>query len=249
MSQTQTHDHLEQSRRVTYGTPLSGTQLNATASVAGQFSYTPSSGTVLNAGSQTLNVTFTPNDTAAYDNATATATITVNKRRPRWLGRIRRYRLRHGLEGRNSNASTSVSGTYSYSPGVGTTLSVGSGQTLSVTFTPTDSANYSTATASATINVTKGTPVITWSSPTAITYGTALSTAQLNATASVPGTFSYAPAAGAVVNAGSQGLTVVFTPTDTSNYNSASGNVTLTVNKATPSLSWSNPAPLRLAPR
>jgi hypothetical protein len=58
---------------ITYGTPLSGTQLNATASfngtpVDGTYSYTPSSGTVLDAGSnQTLSVTFTPTDKNTYD--------------------------------------------------------------------------------------------------------------------------------------------------------------------------------------
>jgi hypothetical protein len=46
-----------------YGTALSGTQLNATASVAGTFVYSPAAGTVLNAGAgQTLSVTFTPDD-------------------------------------------------------------------------------------------------------------------------------------------------------------------------------------------
>ena len=35
---------------ITYGTALSGTQLNAAASVAGSFVYTPASGTMLNAG-------------------------------------------------------------------------------------------------------------------------------------------------------------------------------------------------------
>ena len=48
--------------------------------------------------------------------------------------------------------------------------------------------------------VAKATPVITWANPAAITYGTALSATQLNATASVPGTFVYSPAAGAVLN-------------------------------------------------
>ena len=63
---------------ITYGTSLSGTQLNATASVAGRFAYTPVAGTVLNAGAgQTLSVTFTPTDTAKYTTATETVTIDV----------------------------------------------------------------------------------------------------------------------------------------------------------------------------
>jgi sugar lactone lactonase YvrE len=58
-------------------------------------------------------------------------------------------------------------------------------------------------------------PVITWATPSSIIYGTALSAAQLNATAIVTGTFVYNPAAGTVLNAGAQTLSVAFTPTDT----------------------------------
>jgi hypothetical protein len=64
---------------ITYGTALSGMQLNAIASVPGTFVYTPPSGTVLNAGpGQTLSVTFTPTDTANYTTATKSVTINVN---------------------------------------------------------------------------------------------------------------------------------------------------------------------------
>ena len=47
----------------------------------GTFAYTPAAGTVLDAGSQTLSVTFTPTDTTDYTTATATATINVTQRR------------------------------------------------------------------------------------------------------------------------------------------------------------------------
>jgi hypothetical protein len=68
---------------ITYGTALSATQLDATAtvagkSVAGKFVYTPKAGTVLPAGSQTLSVTFTPTS-KSYKAATATVPLTVNK--------------------------------------------------------------------------------------------------------------------------------------------------------------------------
>jgi len=46
---------------ITYGTPLSRRQLNATSSVAGTFRYSPATGTVLTAGQQTLTATFTTN--------------------------------------------------------------------------------------------------------------------------------------------------------------------------------------------
>ena len=68
------------------------------------------------------------------------------------------------------------------------------------------------------VNVTsvqKTTPTITWNNPADIIYGTALSSTQLNAIAtnpttgaSVPGTFAYTPAAGTVLNAGTQTLHV-----------------------------------------
>ena len=63
---------------IVYGTALSGTQLNATANVPGSFVYTPAEGTVLNAGpGQTLTVNFTPTDTANYDTATVTTSLSV----------------------------------------------------------------------------------------------------------------------------------------------------------------------------
>jgi len=76
------------------------------------------------------------------------------------------------------------------------------------------------------------TPTITWPVPTAITYGTALSGMQLNATSSMAGTFSYTPAAGTVLAAGQHQLSVTFTPTDTTNYQSLTSSVSLSVNKA-----------------
>src|SRR3972149_5721586 len=66
---------------IVYGTALSGTQLNATADVAGTFAYTPPAGTKLNAGNgQNLRVDFTPTDTANYNNASKDVTINVLKR-------------------------------------------------------------------------------------------------------------------------------------------------------------------------
>jgi hypothetical protein len=76
----------------------------------------------------------------------------------------------------------------------------------------------------------KNMPTITWATPAAINYGSALSSTQLNATASVSGTFTYTPAAGTVFEAGRQTLSVVFIPTDTTDYSSAEAMVTLTVN-------------------
>src|SRR5206468_2218817 len=195
-------------------TPLSATQLNATAIVPGSFVYSPALGTVLNAGAaQTLSVTFTPTDTANYTAATKTVSIDVTKATPTitWPAPTA---ITYGtsLSATQLDATANVQGTFVYNPPLTTVLNAGAEQTLSVTFTPTDAANYTTATATVTIDVTKATPTITWAPPAAITYGTALSATQLDATASVPGAFVYSPALGTVVNAGTaQTLSVTFT--------------------------------------
>lgn len=85
---------------------------------------------------------------------------------------------------------------------------------------------------------------ITWATPAAITYGTALSASQLNATANVPGTFVYSQKAGTVLTAGTQTLTATFTPSDTSTYTTTTASVTLQVNRATPAIKWTFPAPV-----
>jgi sugar lactone lactonase YvrE len=78
-------------------------------------------------------------------------------------------------------------------------------------------------------------PNISWSAPASIVYGTPLSATQLNATAgyngqTVPGTFTYTPAIGAVLNAGTTTLKVQFTPS-TAEYSSARASVTIVVTK------------------
>jgi len=59
------------------GTALDWTQLNATASVLGFFTYTPASGTVLAPGTHTLSAMFTPTDASRYTSATAAVSIVV----------------------------------------------------------------------------------------------------------------------------------------------------------------------------
>jgi len=106
----------------------------------------------------------------------------------------------------------------------------------------TDGDGFTAASNTVKLTVNKVTPTITWAAPAAIIYGTALSGTQLNATSSVAGTFVYTPAAGTVLKAGSQTLSVTFTPTDTADYATTTATVTLTVNKATPSITWATPA-------
>jgi N-acetylneuraminic acid mutarotase len=228
---------------ITYGTALSGTQLNATSPVAGSITYLPAAGAVLGAGQQTLTATFTPNDTTDYTTATATVTLTVNKA-ALTITWATPAAISYGtaLSGTQLNATSTAAGTFTYSPAAGTVLGVGN-HTLTATFTPTNAGNYTTATATATVTLTvnKAAPTITWATPVAITYGTALSATQLDASSTVAGSFTYSPAAGTVLGAGTQTLTATFTPTNTTDYTTATDSVTLTVNKATPAITWATP--------
>ena len=102
--------------------------------------------------------------------------------------------------------------------------------------TTTDTATSSITGTESGITVST-TPQVTWRSPTPIVYGTLLGTAQLDASANVPGTFTYTPAAGNLLDAGSgQTLSVTFTPQDATDYTTAAATTTITVTKATPIL-------------
>src|SRR5207253_8550577 len=126
---------------VTYGSAQSATQLNATASAPGTLAYTPALGTVLDAGSHELSVTFTPTNAANYSGATATATITVLKAASTitWVAPAD---ITYGtaLSATQLNATASAPGTLAYTPALGTVLDAGTHE-LSVTFTPTNAAN------------------------------------------------------------------------------------------------------------
>lgn len=150
------------------------------------------------------------------------------------------------------NATSNAPGIFTYSPASGTILSAGT-QTLTVTFTPSDTTTYKSATATVSLHVAPAIPTIAWSTPAAVTVGTALGSTQLNAKASfdgasLPGVFTYSPSAGTLVNtAGTQTLSVTFTPTDATDFKPATATVSLTANGQTngqsctsSSYCWSN---------
>lgn len=165
---------------ITYGTPLSSKQLNATASstevsgllaggstglettasLPGTFVYSPPTGTVLHAGTYTLSTIFTPtaigNTYANYTIATASVPITVGKGSPviTWPAPSS-IKYPTPLGSNQLDARASVPGIFAYTPAAGTVLGPGT-YTLSVTFTPTDTVDYSSAVATVPITVTRG---------------------------------------------------------------------------------------------
>ena len=220
---------------------LDGVTQQAVIGSSGAFSTTfNTAGLAISATPYTVSYVYTSDGTFADASTTSALTINAGKATPAiaWLNPAD---ITYGtaLSAAQLDATASVPGTFTYNPAPGAILHAGTNQSLWVTFTPTDTTDYNTASASVTINVDKATPVITWANPTDITYGTALSATQLNAASSwivagvkgsVPGTFTYTPAAGTILNAGpGQILSVAFAPSDAADYNPASATATITV--------------------
>ncbi len=92
----------------------------------------------------------------------------------------------------------------------------------------------------------KGTPVITWPSLNNINYGTPLSSTQLKATTTVPGTFTYDPPAGTILNVGdNQVLSVDFEPADPGSWISARAEALINVLPASQTIAF-DPLPDRV---
>jgi RHS repeat-associated protein len=239
---------------ITYPAAFTGLP-TPTANVPGTFTYSslPPIGTILTPTTATFTATFAPTDATDYAPATATVQLVVNKAvltvtansisrvygatNPTFTAAITGFvngdtqsNTVSGAPSLSSSAvSTSQAGTYTINVGTGTLSS------SYYTFNPVNG----------TLTITPVTPTISWAPPSAITYGTALSATQLNATASVAGAFAYSPASGTVPGVGTQTLSVTFTPADTTDYNSVTATVTLTISKATPTLNitWSPTSP------
>ena len=83
-------------------------------------------------------------------------------------------------------------------------------------------------------------PTIIWATPSPIQEGIALNSTQLNAVGSVPGTYTYSPAAASVPAVGKQVLKVTYVPTD-AKYETIEATVEIEV-LAKAKVTWANPA-------
>ena len=241
---------------ITYGTALGSAQLDAQAGVAGTFAYTPAAGTVPGAGSRTLSVTFTPTDSNDYTTATATTTIDVAKATPTvqvadggvYDGNpIPATATVAGLDASPASSLEGVGPALTYFAGsTATGTPIASAPTMAGTYTVVasfpGSVDYAAAAAQATFAINPATPTIAWGTPASIAYGSALGPAQLDATADVPGDFSYTPDVGTILGIGRHTLSVTFTPSDSTDYATATATTTINVAGVTPTLTWAAPA-------
>jgi hypothetical protein len=230
---------------IVYGTPLSAAQLNATSNALGTFTYSPAAGSLLPAGTTTLLATFTPADPTSYSSTPVSVSLNVAQAAPvvNWAAPAT---IAAGTElgPTQLNATASVPGNFIYNPAAGVVLPTGI-TTLQADFIPSDTLDYQADTATVPLTVAAvvpKVPALAWSSPAAIVYGSILDTAQLNATANVPGTFTYSPAAGAVLSAGINILHAGFTPADAVHYTAGSATVSMSVQQAISVLAWGTPA-------
>jgi hypothetical protein len=233
----------------TVSVTLDGMTQPATLDGSGNFSTTFNTAALGVAGSP-YSITYQYGGDASFNSASASTTLTVTSATPNiaWSPPapitygtpLSATQLDAQAGWTVGGSPVAVAGTFTYTPAANAILSAGS-QTLAVHFVPADTIDYTPADQTVTLTVTTVTPNIAWSPPAPITYGTPLSAAQLDAQAgwtvggspvAVAGTFTYTPAANAILSAGSQTLAVHFVPADTIDYTPADQTVTLTVNPA-----------------
>lgn len=195
------------------------------------------SGTPTAAGPYSLTVTATDQNNVSESQ---NYTLQVNQAKPSVSGTA--PTLTYGQSGASTVTVTGVdgitpTGTVSYSIDGGAaqsvslvdgsasvpipnTLMAGS-HTIALTYN--GDTNYIQATGSVSFSVQRASIVLLWVAPASVVYGTALSGTQLDATAThngqpVSGTFTYDPAAGAILNAGRHTLSATFTPANPTDY-------------------------------
>ncbi len=246
---------------ITYGQTLSNATLSGGSAsytgapnsgvVEGTFSY-QSPSTIPNAGTYAATVVFTPTNTTAYNVVTGSVNVEVAKK---------------GLTVTAENKSKTYDGS-AFSPFTalydgfiaGETATV-LGGTLAFTTSPVNpainagtysiapsglsSTNYSFSYVAGTLTINKATPTATLAvSNTPVTYNASAQTATVAITvSSVPGAVANI-GNGTHTNAGTYAVTADFVPTDGDNYNTLTGLSAgnFVINKASQSITWSNPA-------
>jgi uncharacterized repeat protein (TIGR01451 family) len=216
-------------KSATASTNPGGLNVNITYNVASAVSSNPT-----DAGSYTVTATIDDPNYAGTASGTlviakASATVNVTGYTGTYDGNA------HGATGSASGVqSEDLSGLLD----LGASYTNAPGGTANWTFAGNN--NYNSANGSVQIAIAKAASVITWSNPADIDQGTALSSTQLNASANTPGSFSYNPASGTVLPAGTHTLNVDFTPTDATNFNGSSASVSINVNAVAAALSITN---------
>jgi hypothetical protein len=222
------------------GSSKSATATTTPAGLSFSLSYNGSDSAPVNAGNYTVVATiseanYTGNSTGTLVIAKATPSVNDISATAITYGAALSYST---LTGTKSAQGTLAFNSPSLTPGVGA-----GNQTW--TFTPQDE-NYDIITGTVSVTVNKATPTIaTLPSAAAITLGSPLSAATINATNAVAngvsgvlsgGNWTYADGTIVPTSAGNFTASITYIPSlaNTANYTTATGNISVTVNKATP---------------
>lgn len=245
------------SSALTYGQRLSALSLNTgEASFVEQGTDTAVAGIltwknpdeVLSAGTTTATWIFTPADSAAYQELEGSVAVSVAKAAPILTApavstavyspkavlendfTLTGGSARHIVGG----VETDVEGSFSWQNGKAVPTVDNTGYIA--VFTPDDSTNYDSAAITVTVRIEKATPTVsTIPAAAELTYGQCLSESSLSGgVAGIPGTFAWTDGSikPGVSDSNSSEYGVTFTPSDETNYNTASCKVRVTVNKA-----------------
>lgn len=185
---------------------------------------------LINVGTNTVTLTFTPSNTDMYVGCTSTTTIVVNKATS--VATPSAANIVYGQKVNDSELSNEgTDGTWAWNTENNeAVLDAGTHEGLAVHFTPT-SGNYTELDATVSLTVEKANPEVT-AQASAITYGQAISASELStATGNISGTWAWAVDEEQVLSVGDHVLKANFTSTN-ANYSDLSNvDVTLTVNK------------------
>lgn len=204
--------------------------IGGTSVVVGTFTYVTPLGTPPT-GISLQQIVFTPGDTTLYEVVYNSVDITVNKTIPTVTWPFPSTPIAVGQQVQMASlirGSASVPGTFSYitptaTPSVGPSVQ-------QIMFESDDSAMYEARYSTVNVIVLKATPDISTWPTVAYVYPCSrlLESMELSGgTASVPGTFSFADPTNEPPNGTTQQV-VVFTPTDTVNYDSVTGSISVT---------------------
>jgi predicted heme/steroid binding protein len=244
---------------IIYGQDLSASTIigsmrnsNDSSSVSGSFAFSAPT-TKPSAGVTSYYWTFTPSDLSNYNSQSGSVSVTTTKATPDVSGIISASDINYGqplsssiISGsmRNTNDDFIVNGSFAFAnpttkPSAGST-------SYSWTFTPDDPSNYDSQSGSVSVTTTKATPDVSGIiSASDINYGQDLSSStisgsmkNINDGSSVTGSFSFASPT-TVPSSGSTSYSWIFTPDDSSNYNSQTNSVDVFTFKVTPDSSSS----------
>ena len=220
---------------ITYGQLLSASTLSDGQAVGGGTFEWKDGEQALTAGQHQCIVVFTPNDLENFSAISNEINVTVNQATPVVTVAPTASSLKYNqtladavLEGGES----SVEGTFAWAnnsivPEAGTKM-------FDVVFTPADAVNYTTTTVSVSVLIERAIPEIITAPVTTVDlqYGQTLAEALMNSgLGSVPGTFTWEEPT-TTPTAGVHNYVVIFTPTDSDNYDPVTTTISVTINKA-----------------